>query len=114
MIALALPFPPSVNHYWRNVNGRVLISKQGRAYRKEVGEMCMVAKVKTLTRGVGVKVRAYPPDRRRRDLDNLLKALLDALQHGGMYEDDSQIDEIQITRGIVVPGGAVDVEVYAI
>ena len=33
----------------------------------------------------------HPPDNRRRDLDNTQKALLDAMQHGGAYEDDSQI-----------------------
>jgi crossover junction endodeoxyribonuclease RusA len=41
---------------------------------------------------------AFPPDRRRRDLDNLLKPTLDALQHGGVYEDDSQVDLLVVRR----------------
>ena len=46
-----------------------------------------------------------PPDLRRRDLDNLLKPTLDALQHAGVYEDDSQVDLLMTRRGGVVPGG---------
>jgi crossover junction endodeoxyribonuclease RusA len=49
----------------------------------------------------------HPPDRRRRDLDNILKALLDALQYGGAYQDDSQIDSLQVVRSKSVPGGKV-------
>jgi Holliday junction resolvase RusA-like endonuclease len=33
---LQLPFPPSVNQYWRNFRGRTIISKAGRDYRAEV------------------------------------------------------------------------------
>ncbi|MBI1914410.1 MAG: RusA family crossover junction endodeoxyribonuclease, partial [Planctomycetes bacterium] len=41
----------------------------------------------------------------RRDLDNLQKALLDALQHGGAYGDDSQIVRLAIEKGQPVSGG---------
>ena len=47
----------------------------------------------------------HPPDRRRRDLDNVQKAIFDALEQAGVYENDSQIDHIDIKRGDVVPGG---------
>lgn len=47
----------------------------------------------------------FPPDRRRRDLDNCLKSLLDALQHGGAYYDDSQIVDLSIKKREVVPDG---------
>ncbi|EGM8635893.1 RusA family crossover junction endodeoxyribonuclease, partial [Escherichia coli] len=35
----------------------------------------------------------------RRDLDNILKAPLDALTHAGLLMDDEQFDEINIVRG---------------
>jgi crossover junction endodeoxyribonuclease RusA len=40
-----------------------------------------------------------------------MKALLDALGHGGVYEDDGQIDRLEIERGSVVPGGKVVVRI---
>lgn len=45
------------------------------------------------------------PDKRKRDLDNVCKATLDALQHSGVFEDDSQIDELRVVRGNKVIGG---------
>ena len=46
------------------------------------------------------------PDRRRRDIDNVGKALLDALQHAGCFDDDEQIDVLHIERRTVIKGGA--------
>jgi crossover junction endodeoxyribonuclease RusA len=54
---------------------------------------------------LAVHITACPPDNRRRDLDNLLKATLDAMQHAGLYDDDSQIDSLKITRGPVEKPG---------
>ncbi len=54
---------------------------------------------------------AFPPDRRRRDLDNLLKSVLDALEHAGVYADDSQIDLLVTKRREVVPNGRLLVRV---
>jgi crossover junction endodeoxyribonuclease RusA len=58
-----------------------------------------------------VHVAVHPPDLRRRDLDNAMKALLDALAHGGVYEDDGQIDRLEIERCGVVPDGKVVVQI---
>ena len=41
---------------------------------------------------------AFPPDKRHRDLDNILKALEDSLQHAEVYKNDYQIDSIYIKR----------------
>ena len=51
----------------------------------------------------------------RTDLDNRLKALLDALSCAKVYEDDSQIDELSIKRGDVVkPDGVCFVQLTEI
>jgi crossover junction endodeoxyribonuclease RusA len=49
-------------------------------------------------------VEAFPPDARRRGLDNLLKAPLDGLQHAGVVVDDSQFDALSIKRMQSVAG----------
>ena len=64
-----LPWPPSVNHYWRHIAGKTLISKKGRMYRREIHAQLLMTGYRAL-RGarVGVDVEARPSDRRRRDL----------------------------------------------
>jgi crossover junction endodeoxyribonuclease RusA len=54
---------------------------------------------------------AFPPDRRRRDLDNLQKAVLDSLAHAGIYADDSQVDLLVVRRREPLAGGKVRVRV---
>ncbi|EQB2004311.1 RusA family crossover junction endodeoxyribonuclease, partial [Escherichia coli] len=58
-----------------------------------------------------IKVIAELPDKRRRDLDNILKAPLDALTHAGLLIDDEQFDEINIVRGLPVPGGRLGIKI---
>lgn len=69
---------------------------------------------KRLSRRIGVRVSVYPPDRRKRDIDNILKAPLDALTHGGMIEDDGLIDVLHIERREVVKGGKLEITVWEI
>lgn len=109
-LAFVLPFPPSVNTYWRTFRGRMLISAKGRQYRDDVLAAVLHADARRQFSGrLRVALVARPPDRRRRDVDNYLKAALDALTHAGVYLDDSQIDELTIKRGEVEKDGALEV-----
>jgi crossover junction endodeoxyribonuclease RusA len=58
-----------------------------------------------------VTLTAFPPDKRRRDLDNLPKVVLDSLTKAGVWKDDSQIQRLTIQWGAFWPGGALDVEI---
>ena len=108
MITLELPYPPSVNRYYRHVGFRTLISREGRAYRRAVCAILRRAGVRPMDGTLAVGLDLYPPDHRTRDVDNPQKPLLDALQHGGAYHDDSQIKKLlTIMRDTVVPGGRV-------
>lgn len=98
-VVVTLPYPPTVNTYWRRYQGRTLISRKGRAYRREVE--ALLAGRDRLAGRLAVSIEAHAPDRRRRDLDNICKSLLDALQHGGLIEDDGDIDDLRIVRGEV-------------
>ena len=114
MTTLTLPYPPSVNHYWRKWHNRMVISREGRAYRKDVRALLATAGQggKPPDDGsIALAMDAFPPDRRRRDLDNIQKPLLDALEHAGLYADDSQIDVLLTQRRKVTPGGQVIVRI---
>ncbi len=112
-INVMLPFPPSINHYWLlNRNGSRRISEAGQAFRASVQARC--PGINQIAGEVAVSIQAYPPDRRRRDLDNLLKSLLDALQHARLIEDDSNVADLHIRRHEVMAGGAVIVEIRAL
>jgi crossover junction endodeoxyribonuclease RusA len=108
-MTIYLPYPPSINKYWRHVGFRTLISREGRRFRKHVIEILASLGCKPLQGPLAVKVEVYPPDNRRRDLDNILKALFDALGHGKAYYDDSQIVELHVKKYEVTPGGKVHV-----
>lgn len=113
-LTLELPYPPSVNHYWRRVGARTLISQEGRRYRSRIASMLALRRLQPMAGPLDVRITIHPPDRRRRDLDNPMKALLDALEHGGAYGDDFQIDHLDIWRGEVVPDGKVTVRITEI
>ena len=96
MIEITLPWPPSVNTYWRTFRGRMIISAKGREYREAVGRLLVNSNIDPCLGKVKVDIVAYRPDNRRRDLDNLLKAPLDALTHAKVWEDDSLISDLRI------------------
>jgi len=95
-LLIELPWPPSVNHYYRRVGHRTLISREGRKYRTEVCAILRDLQMRPFDGELAMTVDAYPPDKRRRDADNLLKSLLDSMQHAGAYYDDSQIKKLTI------------------
>jgi len=105
MIEIELPFPPSVNHYYRRVGPRTLISREGRRFRERVCATLAGLGIGGLRGHLRMEIEVYPPDRQRRDIDNVQKALLDALQHGGLYADDSQIKKLNIEMRGCVRGG---------
>lgn len=114
MIQLTLPYPPSVNNYWRHVKNKVLLSRAGRAYRVDVQAAVIIAGRPRASGRLSLAIFLEMPDRVRRDLDNVQKAILDGLGHAGVYEDDSQIDRITVIRGPVVPPGAAVIEIHEI
>ncbi len=117
-IAFRVPYPPSANGYWRSPNkgplaGRVLISEEGRAYRRQLGVEIVRQRVPRfqLSGRLAISVMACCPDRRTRDLSNLWKGFLDALTHAGVIRDDGDFDDERIYRGPVVIDGVLYVEI---
>ena len=112
---LTLPWPPSINHYYgRRPKGGVYIKAAGKAFRQAVCVMMAARGVNPLQGDLSLLMWVWPPDKRRRDLDNLQKATQDALQHGGAYHDDCQIAEYSVKRMQPVKGGKVVVRISTI
>ena len=109
MLTLDLPFPPSLNTYYRNFNGRMLLSKKGRQYKGDVLahvlQQCKGRPEKRLGR-LRVEIYLHFPTKRERDIDNRPKAVLGALEDAGVFENDSQVDHLTVVRREVVKGGA--------
>jgi len=96
---LILPIPPSINHYYRNdEQGGRKINKRGKEYRFAVKLAATQARAEKIEGAVSVIVYVICPDYRRRDLDNMLKCLLDAITHAGLIEDDSMIVELSMYK----------------
>ena len=111
---LTLPFPPSVNTYWRNTRKGVLISASGRSFRSnalaDIMEQLRRAP-EPITVNVAVSVILYPPDKRPRDLDNYLKAAFDSLTHAGVWVDDKQIKRFEVEWGPLTKGGKTEITI---
>lgn len=114
MIEIILPWSPTVNRYYSKTRTHVYISPKGKNFREDVVE-ALAQQVPDLcltdTR-LFVECVLFPPDRRKRDLDNHIKSLLDALTQAGVWEDDSQIDQLHIYRGEIVDKGLIHMRIY--
>lgn len=125
MQKLILPYPPSNNNYWRTrVAGRraiTYISKAGMEYRDAVAlavDQAMDDGFAPLaSQPVELIIDVFVPDARKRDIDNVTKATLDALTHAGVWDDDNQVERIHINRmrdesGELIKLGCLAIEIH--
>jgi crossover junction endodeoxyribonuclease RusA len=94
--SIVLPLPPSANVYWRNYNGRTVVSESAQAYKAGVWLVAQQAGFRPYTTPVALYVHVYRA-RKAGDLDNFAKVLLDSLC-GVAYADDDQIIELHMWR----------------
>jgi crossover junction endodeoxyribonuclease RusA len=105
-LLLNLPFPPSVNTYWGFQGSHRFLTNKAKEFKTN----CLKSFLASNHQGFGasrlkVCVELYAPDRRKRDIDNHVKSLLDALCQAGAFDDDSQIDHLTIVRKQIWNGG---------
>ena len=110
MIFMNLPLPPSVNSYRTVYRGMMRLSKEGRLFKAAVADYVVEYRVPKLgDKKLRISMVLFPRDKRKIDIDNRIKAVLDALQDAGVFDDDFQVDELSIVRGKPIKDGAIRV-----
>lgn len=96
MIELELPIAISENAYRRYVPGcnHPIICSAGRKFHGLVKSLFLDSRQKKISGPVSVILDFYPPDARKRDLDNQFKCLFDSIVRAGCIDDDSCITEL--------------------
>lgn len=112
VITLSLPYPPSVNGYWRAARGRIYMTRRGKEYRKAVAAELDKHDLAAINADVAISLDMYPPDKRVRDVDNIQKPLLDALQSCGLLVNDSQVCLLVTARRKPRKGGRVIATIF--
>ncbi len=115
-VILTLPYPPSGNHIHKHTRAGIhYLTPVARKYYADVAELFLINRQKGLDDGkLHVEIDVYPPDRRRRDLDNLCKTVFDACTKAGIWNDDSQIHKLVVEKMNVVEHGRVSLRVTTI
>ena len=113
MIALTLPFPPSLNNYLRQTGNRRYFTKRAVAFRNHVALIVAQERIKPLLGRLQISYVFHPANRRKFDIFNMEKAATDALMHAGCFADDEAIDHGTVTRGEIIKGGACKVLILA-
>lgn len=121
---LVLPWPPSVNHYKKV--GEITKTRSGKVYQRRYNStetMVFYSRSAWAIQQEGLRqafygafslevyLELYPPDKRRSDVDNRIKPILDALQRGQLFENDFQIAKLTVERKDIIPDGQVIVKI---
>jgi crossover junction endodeoxyribonuclease RusA len=122
-VRFELPLPPSINQQYATVNGRRVLSKASRTYKREVGKairrlraegVISDALVAALRQGfMGLFIDFYFETPRRRDLDGGLKITQDAICDA-LGVNDNRVVDVHLVKRIDPLRPHIEVELEAI
>jgi crossover junction endodeoxyribonuclease RusA len=108
-LSITLPIPPSINHQYATVNGRRLLSSEGRAYKALVSQLVWLNVTQSPNHSVllsglqsaslALSIRFYFTSALRRDVDGGLKIAQDALCQG-LGINDNRIVETHLYKRV--------------
>lgn len=107
-----LPYPVSVNNVWLRSHKGMYLNPKVDKYRKEVWAN-VYHKQKFNNAKLRLEVKMYPPNDRC-DIDNILKTLLDALQHAGTFSNDCQVHQLYVEKLEKKEGGLLEIKLSSL
>ena len=111
-VTFAMPYPPTANNLFVNRKGGRAKSPAYHAWMTEALWRLQASKPGTVEGAYHLEIFAAAPDRRARDIDNLIKPLSDAITQAGIVSDDSMAQSVYATwEAEPVKGGAIRVVV---
>ena len=115
---LQLPLPPSLNSYYghhcKHNYATVYIKTKGKEYRKTVLDYIIKNNLQLRANvALTLNIVINPSSNRIWDLDNRLKATLDALTEAEVWNDDSLIYKMTIEKGEKTKEGGIMMEISA-
>ena len=110
MITYSLPYPPTTNGLFATIGNRRVKSKAYAAWRVEAGWCIRQQGHASVDGSVAILMQCVAPDKRRRDISNLIKAVEDMLVEMRVIEDDSHV--VTVTAAWVRQGLPCLVTVY--
>ena len=108
---LTLPFPVTTNSLYRNVPGRGRVkTERHRTWRQAAGWDLEQQKPPRVEGPISLEIAVCRPDRRKRDISNLIKCVEDLLVDHGVIEDDSLVHDLRIHWQPGIEGARVTIE----
>lgn len=103
-IQLHVPYPPSANRLWVRAKKGMRKSDEYAKWLTDAGWLVKQQKPGSIQGPYAISLLAARPDKRKRDLGNLLKATEDLLQSVGVIRDDADCELISM-RWVTIGSG---------
>lgn len=92
-----LGWPPTSNHFWGACGNNRYLKPEYKQFLTESALIIAGTRLKVAP-GYFVEITATPPDNRVRDLDNVIKPILDALTRCGVWSDDKLVVKLNAEK----------------
>ena len=103
VVDLKLPVPPTLNHSIGTRGKFRFLTKEYKEFLWSVAEEWARKRIDDwyFETSYDVRILLFFPTRRRCDIDNRVKPILDALTRAGVWKDDVLVNRITVERGEV-------------
>lgn len=101
--AFTVPYPPQANHMYTVARGRKIKSADYRSWKDAAAFHIKAQRVGQVLGHYTIEIIVPRPDRRGRDIDNLIKPISDAVALAGVITNDNLAMSIRISWGSIKP-----------